>query len=76
LLCIALSDGFRFRGEFEDRFKRLLEAVERDPRVILFIDEAHMLMGLGAAEVSETDSLFSFFFFLLLRRGRRTRRSC
>jgi ATP-dependent Clp protease ATP-binding subunit ClpA len=45
-----LMAGTKYRGEFEERFKRLLEAVEKDPNVILFVDEAHMLVGLGGAE--------------------------
>ncbi len=49
----TLMAGTKYRGEFEERFKRLLEAVEKDPRVVLFVDEAHMLVGLGGAEVRE-----------------------
>jgi len=39
----------KYRGEFEERLKGLLEEVAADPRIILFIDELHMLMGAGGA---------------------------
>ncbi len=44
-----LVAGAGVRGEFEQRLKQLLAAVQADPSIILFIDEAHMLMGLGQA---------------------------
>ncbi len=48
-LC-AMIAGAKYRGEFEERLKGVLEEVERTDRVILFIDEMHMLVGAGAAE--------------------------
>ena len=48
-LC-AMIAGAKYRGEFEDRLKGVIEEVERTDRVILFIDEMHMLAGAGAAE--------------------------
>jgi len=39
----------KYRGEFEERLKSVLEEVAADPRIILFIDELHMLMGAGGA---------------------------
>ena len=45
-----LLAGTKFRGEFEERFKRVMEEVSEAGNVILFIDEVHMLMGAGAAE--------------------------
>jgi ATP-dependent Clp protease ATP-binding subunit ClpB len=49
----ALVAGTKYRGEFEDRLKALLKEVgEAAGRVILFIDELHMLVGAGAAEGS------------------------
>lgn len=47
----ALIAGTKFRGEFEDRFKSFLKEVQRaEGRVILFIDEIHMVIGAGSAE--------------------------
>jgi ATP-dependent Clp protease ATP-binding subunit ClpB len=45
-----LIAGAKFRGEFEERFKRLLEEVADAGNVILFIDEIHMLVGAGGSE--------------------------
>jgi len=47
-----LVAGTSFRGEFEDRFKRVLEEAENDPSIILFIDELHNLVGAGSAQGS------------------------
>lgn len=45
-----LIAGAKFRGEFEERFKRLLQEVTDAGNVILFIDEIHMLIGAGGSE--------------------------
>ena len=42
--------GAKYRGEFEERFKNIMEEVRKDPRIILFIDEIHTIIGAGAAE--------------------------
>ncbi|GFN22822.1 ATP-dependent Clp protease ATP-binding subunit [Thermanaeromonas sp. C210] len=42
--------GTKYRGEFEERFKRVLEEVRAAGNIILFIDELHTLIGAGAAE--------------------------
>jgi len=47
-----LIAGTSFRGEFEDRFKRVLDEIEKDPDAILFIDELHNLVGAGSAQGS------------------------
>ena len=45
-----LIAGTRYRGEFEERLKKVIEEVIRNENVILFIDELHTLIGAGAAE--------------------------
>lgn len=46
----ALVAGTKYRGDFEERFKSLLEELQRDKNTILFIDEIHVVVGAGAAE--------------------------
>jgi ATP-dependent Clp protease ATP-binding subunit ClpC len=45
-----LVAGTRYRGEFEERLKKVLDEVLKGGNVILFIDELHTLIGAGAAE--------------------------
>ncbi len=42
--------GTKYRGDFEERIKGVLEEVKKSPDVILFIDELHTIIGAGAAE--------------------------
>lgn len=42
--------GTKYRGEFEERIKRVLDEVIEDGNIILFIDEIHTIIGAGAAE--------------------------
>ena len=42
--------GSKYRGEFEERIKGVIEEVRRDGNIILFIDEMHTLIGAGGAE--------------------------
>lgn len=42
--------GTKYRGEFEERLKKLINEITSDPNVIVFIDELHLLVGAGAAE--------------------------
>lgn len=46
----AMVAGTKYRGDFEERFKSLLDELYRDRHTILFIDEIHMIVGAGAAE--------------------------
>ena len=46
----AMVAGTKYRGDFEERFKNLLEELYRDRSTILFIDELHIIAGAGAAE--------------------------
>lgn len=46
----SLVAGAKYRGEFEERLKKVMEEVRQDGNVILFIDELHTLIGAGAAE--------------------------
>ena len=53
LLSLDLSGmvaGTKYRGEFEERIKKLLEEVRKSGNVILFIDELHTIVGAGSAE--------------------------
>ncbi|MBR2038874.1 MAG: ATP-dependent Clp protease ATP-binding subunit, partial [Phascolarctobacterium sp.] len=47
-----LVAGAKYRGEFEDRLKEILELIRKDQRIILFIDELHTIIGAGSAEGS------------------------
>lgn len=42
--------GTKYRGEFEDRLKKMLSELQTQKNIILFIDELHLLVGAGAAE--------------------------
>jgi ATP-dependent Clp protease ATP-binding subunit ClpC len=44
--------GTKYRGEFEDRLKKVIADLEKDRNVIVFIDELHLIVGAGAAEGS------------------------
>ena len=46
----ALVAGTKYRGDFEERLRSLMEEAHASEDVILFIDEMHMLVGAGAAE--------------------------
>ena len=51
----ALLAGTKYRGDFEERIKVVLDSLEADKNVILFIDEIHMIMGAGSAGSSNVD---------------------
>ena len=46
----SLVAGTKYRGEFEDRLKKVINEIYHDGHVILFIDELHTLVGAGGAE--------------------------
>lgn len=48
----AMVAGTKYRGEFEERMKNLMEEVSADGHIILFIDELHSIVGAGDAEGS------------------------
>jgi ATP-dependent Clp protease ATP-binding subunit ClpA len=55
---LAVGDllaGTKYRGDFEERLKVVLEILEESPNAILFIDEIHMIMGAGSAGSSSVD---------------------
>lgn len=45
----AIVAGTKFRGQFEERIKAIIEEVKKSPDVILFIDEIHNIVGAGSA---------------------------
>ncbi|EMS45024.1 ATP-dependent Clp protease ATP-binding subunit clpA-like protein CD4A, chloroplastic [Triticum urartu] len=45
-----LVAGTKYRGEFEERLKKLMEEIKQNGDIILFLDEVHTLVGAGAAE--------------------------
>lgn len=52
----ALLAGTRFRGDFEERLKMVIAALQKKERVILFIDEIHTIVGAGAVSGGSMDA--------------------
>jgi ATP-dependent Clp protease ATP-binding subunit ClpA len=52
----ALVAGTRYRGDFEERVKQVLDALDKQPHAILFIDEIHTLVGAGSASGGTMDA--------------------
>lgn len=46
----SMIAGTKYRGEFEERLKKVLQELENDKQTIIFIDELHLIVGAGAAE--------------------------
>ena len=53
LVCLDISSmvaGAKYRGEFEDRLKKVMEEIKNNTNIIAFIDEIHTIIGAGGAE--------------------------
>jgi ATP-dependent Clp protease ATP-binding subunit ClpA len=53
----SLLAGSKYRGDFEERLKTVLTAVQKKKKVILFIDEAHMMSGAGAGGSGQSNDM-------------------
>jgi ATP-dependent Clp protease ATP-binding subunit ClpA len=51
----AMLAGSKYRGDFEERFKHVIKALQKKGKTVLFIDEAHMISGAGSAGNSAND---------------------
>jgi len=51
----AMLAGSKYRGDFEERFKQVLKALQKKGQAVLFIDEAHMMNGAGSGGNSAND---------------------
>ena len=51
----SLLAGSKYRGDFEERFKMILNALDQKSKCILFIDEAHMMVGAGTTQGGSMD---------------------
>ncbi len=51
----SLIAGSKYRGDFEERIKAVLASLEKKGKIILFIDEAHMMSGAGSANQNAND---------------------
>lgn len=56
LSLIALTGGTRYRGDFEERLQKIIDECKKQPNVILFVDEAHLLTSAGKCEASESSA--------------------
>jgi ATP-dependent Clp protease ATP-binding subunit ClpA len=52
----AVLAGTKFRGQFEERLKAVIAAIESDPDAVLFIDEIHTVVGAGATSGGSMDA--------------------
>jgi ATP-dependent Clp protease ATP-binding subunit ClpA len=53
----SMLAGSKYRGDFEERFKLVLKALQSKGKTVLFIDEAHMMSGAGAGGQSNSNDL-------------------
>lgn len=52
----TLTAGTRYRGDFEERLKNIIDSVKGDPTKVLFIDEIHTVIGAGAVSGGSLDA--------------------
>jgi len=53
----AMLAGSKYRGDFEERFKLVLQALTKQGKTIMFVDEAHMMSGAGAGNSGNSNDL-------------------
>ena len=53
----AMLAGSKYRGDFEERFKLVLQGLQKNGKTIMFIDEAHMISGAGASGKDSSNDL-------------------
>ena len=53
----AMLAGSKYRGDFEERFKLVLQALQKQGKTIMFVDEAHMMSGAGAGGGNSSNDL-------------------
>ena len=53
----AMLAGSKYRGDFEERFKLVLQALTKQGKTIMFVDEAHMMSGAGAGGSGNSNDL-------------------
>jgi len=53
----SMLAGSKYRGDFEERFKNVLDALQKQGKTIMFIDEAHMMNGAGAGSGGSANDL-------------------
>jgi ATP-dependent Clp protease ATP-binding subunit ClpA len=53
----AMLAGSKYRGDFEERFKLVLQALQKQGKTIMFVDEAHMMSGAGAGGSNSSNDL-------------------
>ena len=53
----AMLAGSKYRGDFEERFKLVMQAIKKQGKTIVFIDEAHMMNGAGAGGGNSSNDL-------------------
>ena len=64
----SLLAGSKYRGDFEERFKLVLRGLMKKGKTIMFIDEAHMMSGAGAAGRDSANDLANMLKSALTKR--------